>query len=99
MIWLMLKRNLFRKFIFFKKFESCSWRGVLDTSLSVSALRQVGGFLRFSPVFSTNKTDCHDITEILLKVALNTINQATQNMKFTNHKTSAINKFINTYQY
>jgi hypothetical protein len=23
----------------------------------------------------TNKTDCHDITEILLKVALNTINQ------------------------
>jgi hypothetical protein len=24
-------------------------------------------------VFSTNKTDCHNITEILLKVALNTI--------------------------
>jgi len=29
----------------------------------------------FSPVSSTNKTDSHDITEILLKVALNTINQ------------------------
>ena len=28
-----------------------------------------------TPVFSTNKTDHHDITEILLKVALNTINQ------------------------
>ena len=27
----------------------------------------------FSPVSSTNKTDIHDITEILLKVALNTI--------------------------
>jgi hypothetical protein len=27
-----------------------------------------------SPVSSTNKTNCHDITEILLKVALNTIN-------------------------
>ena len=27
-----------------------------------------------SPVSSTNKTDCHDITEILLKVALSTIN-------------------------
>jgi hypothetical protein len=27
------------------------------------------------PVFSTNKTDRHDITEILLKVALNTIKQ------------------------
>jgi hypothetical protein len=29
----------------------------------------------FSPVSSTNKTACHDIAEILLKVALNTINQ------------------------
>jgi hypothetical protein len=29
----------------------------------------------FSPVSSTNKTDRHDIAEILLKVALNTINQ------------------------
>ena len=27
-----------------------------------------------SVVSSTNKTDCHDITEILMKVALNTIN-------------------------
>jgi hypothetical protein len=27
-----------------------------------------------TPVSSTNKTDCHDITEILLEVALNTIN-------------------------
>jgi hypothetical protein len=33
----------------------------------------------FSPgtlVSSTNKTDRHDITEILLKVVLNTINQS-----------------------
>ena len=39
----------------------------------VSELRQVGGFprvLRFPP---TNKTDRHDIDEIVLKVALNTI--------------------------
>jgi hypothetical protein len=28
-----------------------------------------------TPVSSTNKTDRHDITEILLKMALNTINQ------------------------
>jgi hypothetical protein len=28
-----------------------------------------------SVVSSTNKTDCHDITEMLLKVALNTIKQ------------------------
>ena len=38
----------------------------------VSDLRQVGGFL-FIPVSSTNKTDHHDITKILLKVALSTI--------------------------
>ena len=31
------------------------------------------------PVSSTNKTDRHDITEILLKVALNTINQIQTN--------------------
>ena len=28
-----------------------------------------------TPVFSTNKTDRHDITEILLKVGLSTIHQ------------------------
>ena len=28
-----------------------------------------------TPVSSINKTDCHDMTEILLKVVLNTINQ------------------------
>ena len=33
------------------------------------------------PVSSTNKTDRHDITEILLKVALNTIKQ-TNNIKY-----------------
>ena len=31
-------------------------------------------FSQSTLVSSTNKTDCHDITEILLKVALNTIN-------------------------
>jgi hypothetical protein len=30
-----------------------------------------------TPVSSTNRTDRHDITEILLKVALNTLNQPT----------------------
>jgi hypothetical protein len=39
----------------------------------VSDLQQVGGFSRYTPVSSTNKTDLHVITEILLKVALNTI--------------------------
>ena len=31
----------------------------------------------FFPVSSINKTDCHDIAEILLKVVLKTINQTT----------------------
>ena len=62
--------------------EPRSWRGILDTTLCdkfVSDLRQTG--LWFSPgilISSTNETDCHDITEILLKVALNTINQPTK---------------------
>ena len=39
----------------------------------VSHLRQVSGFSLGTPVSSTNKTGCHEITVILLKVALNTI--------------------------
>ena len=35
-----------------------------------------------SPVSSSNKTDHHDITEILLKVALNTINQPNNQNEF-----------------
>jgi hypothetical protein len=55
------------------EFESRSGRGVQNYVIKfVSYLRQVSGFL---PVSFTNKTDRHDITEILLKVALNTINQ------------------------
>ena len=59
------------------EFESRSWRGVLDTILrikfSVSCDRSV--------VFSTNKTDRHDITEILLKVVLNTNPNLIMNIK------------------
>ena len=39
----------------------------------VSDLRQVGSFSLSTLVSTTNKNDRHDITEILLKVALNTI--------------------------
>ena len=50
----------------------------------VSDLRQVGGFLKVS---STNKTDRHDITELLLKVTLNARNQVKPNygMKTTSY--------------
>jgi len=51
-------------------------RGVLDTPLGdkVSEGLAVGRwFSPNTPVSSANKTDRHDLTEILLKVALNTI--------------------------
>jgi hypothetical protein len=44
----------------------------------VSDFRLVSGFPRVQFFSSTNKTDCHNITEILLKVTLNTINQTTK---------------------
>jgi hypothetical protein len=54
------------------EFESRSGRGVQHYVIKfVSDLRQV----QISPVSSTNKTDRHDITEIVLKEALNTIKQ------------------------
>jgi hypothetical protein len=49
---------------------------VLDTTLCDKVWHWLATGRCFSPgppVTSTNKTDCHDITEILLKVALNTI--------------------------
>ena len=58
------------------EFESRSGRGVQHCVIKfVSDLWQVSGFLRGPPVSSTNKTDRHNISEILLKVALNTIKQ------------------------
>jgi hypothetical protein len=62
----------------FGSFESCSWP---MWSLEMYAIQHyvikfVIDLLQFSPstpVSSTNKIDRHDITEILLKVSLNTI--------------------------
>ena len=50
---------------------ACSWRDVLDTTICNKICQW---FSPGTPVTSTNKTDHHNITEILLKVALNTIN-------------------------
>jgi len=50
-----------------------SWRGVLDTTLCDQVCQPLAAGRWFSPVSSTNKTDRHDITEILLKVAISTI--------------------------
>ena len=63
------------------EFEFHTWRGVLETTVCDKVCRWLATGRWFSPgslVSSTNNTDCHDITEIFLKVALNTINQTNQ---------------------
>ena len=60
--------------------EPRSWRGVLDTTLCDKVCQWLATGRWFSPgtpVSSTYKTDNHDIIELLLKVALITMNQAT----------------------
>jgi hypothetical protein len=52
------------------KFEPCSWQSVLDTTLHDKICLWIATGWWFSPVSSINKTDHHNITEILLKVAL-----------------------------
>ena len=56
------------------EFKSRSCWGVLDTTLCNKVCQLLFATGRwFSPVSSTNKTDRHDRTEILLKVALSII--------------------------
>ena len=58
--------------------ELRSWRGVLDTTLCDKVCQWLATGLWFfpgTPVSSIDQTDRNDITKILLKVALNTINQ------------------------
>jgi hypothetical protein len=58
------------------EFESCSWRDVLDTTIYKNVCQWLVTDRWFSPgtpVSSTNKTDHHDIAEILWKMALSTI--------------------------
>jgi hypothetical protein len=71
----------------------------------VSDLRQVGWFYPCPPISSTNKTDHHDMTEILLKVVLNTIKQINKHILHksltysrtccsSDNQASGINKYI-----
>ena len=60
------------------EFKPCSWWGVLDTTLCDKVCQRLTTgrwYSPGSPVSFTNKTDHYDITEILLKVVLSTINQ------------------------
>ena len=53
--------------------ESRSLQGVLDSTLFDQVCQWLATARWFSPISSINKTDCHDITEILLKGALTSI--------------------------
>jgi hypothetical protein len=58
--------------------KSCSWRGLLNTTLcdKVCQLLATGQwFSPGTPVSSTNKTDHHDLTEILFKEALSVVSR------------------------
>jgi hypothetical protein len=60
------------------EFEPRSWRGVLDTTSYGQVCQWLATGRWFSLgnlVSTTNKTNRHDITEILLKMALSTITQ------------------------
>ena len=59
------------------EFESRSWLGVLDIALCDKVCQWLATCQWCSPVSSTNKTDHHDINEILLKVSFNIINNQT----------------------
>jgi hypothetical protein len=54
-------------------FECRSWRGVLDTTFYAKVCDKSVAFSVLSDFSSTNKTDRHDIIEILLKVGLHNI--------------------------
>ena len=66
------------------EFEPRSWRGVLDTTLCATVCQWLAkGFSPGTPVSSTNKSNHHDITEMLLKVALKTIHLNVNTMIWT----------------
>jgi hypothetical protein len=75
-------------------------RCVLDTTLCDKVCQLVATgqwFFPGTPVSSTNKTNCHDITEILLKVALNIINQPTNRTALV-HEMVNYNVYISCYE-
>ena len=75
------------------EFESRSWQDVLDITLC-DKVCQCLWFCPGTAVFSTNKTDRHDITEILLKVAFNAI---TLPPRFSVWSGCSISSSINIY--
>jgi hypothetical protein len=72
--------------------HKCLWLEIFDINLQLNEVHNVCQWLAtgrwispVSPVASTNKTDHHGITEILLKVALNTTKQTSNNIIQRDH--------------
>ena len=77
-------------------FNNISWRGVLDTTC-VKVCQWLATGRWFSPgtlVSSTDKTNCHDITEVLFKMALNA---KTLTLIFYHFQIHFINIFFNLF--
>ena len=68
------------------EFKSRSCWGVLDITLCDKVCQWLSTAWLFSLVSFTNKTDCHNITETLLKVMLNTIALALTQIKCVHSK-------------
>ena len=86
------------------EFEPHSWLGVLDTTLYDKVcwwLATGRWFSKGTLVSSTNKNERHDIAEILLKVALNTINLPTHIKKIhhLNHSATEASDKIRLLMY
>ena len=75
--WLILQRPMHSVPItIYVWFESRPWQGILDTTLCDKGYQWLatGRWISLgNPVSSTNKTNCYDITDILLKVVFNSI--------------------------
>jgi len=72
---------------------------VLDTTLCDKVYQWLVAGRWFSPgipVSTTNKTDSHDITEILLKVVLNIINEKQKITKSSEQFQNHIDKIVET---
>ena len=77
------------------------WQGVPDTTLCNKVCQCLAAGWWFSPstvISSTGKTDRHDITEILLKVALNTITHNCYQNKTKYYKPIRINSSIHKHE-
>ena len=72
-VWIPLRRGVLNTALCNKVFDTTLCNKVLDTTLCAKVCQKIAAgqwFSLWTPVSSTNKTDHHDITEILLKVAI-----------------------------